>query len=153
MDTATVVDQLTAKRANLSARLEALDASVAAYERQYAARHWTETDSATGSGIRRKPNHKADNARFNSYAREAQVYSDRDATASELAVVDRKLTNALAERDRPTLTRDDILGAVAVRTKTGWHRVAKVNAKTVAVETGYSWTDKYTFDRVLETLS
>ena len=40
--------------------------------------------------------------------------------------------------------------AIAIRTSSGWHRVKKVNAKSVTVETGYSWTDRYTLDRVLE---
>jgi hypothetical protein len=31
-----------------------------------------------------------------------------------------------------------------------WHVVAKANAKTIAVETGYSWTDKYPYHEVTE---
>lgn len=57
---------------------------------------------------------------------------------------------AKAEAERVHLTRDDILGATHVRTRYGWHKVAKVNTTTVAVETGYSWTDKYPFSKVLE---
>lgn len=35
-----------------------------------------------------------------------------------------------------------ILGADMVRDQFGWHKVIKVNAKTVTVETPYSWTDR-----------
>ena len=40
--------------------------------------------------------------------------------------------------------------AIAIRTSSGWHRVKKVNAKSMTVETGYSWTDRYALDRILE---
>lgn len=36
----------------------------------------------------------------------------------------------------------------AVRVRGQWARVARVNAKTVSVETGYSWTDKYPWAEV-----
>lgn len=47
-------------------------------------------------------------------------------------------------------TTEELKAARAVRTSSGWHRVAKVNAKSVSVETGYSWTDRYTLDKILE---
>lgn len=56
----------------------------------------------------------------------------------------------LAERDRVRFTRQDIKGATWVRVNYGWRKVARVNAKTVSVETGYSWTDRIEFDKVLE---
>lgn len=37
-----------------------------------------------------------------------------------------------------------------VRTRWGWKTVAKVNRKTVSVETGYSWTDKLPIDEIKE---
>lgn len=56
----------------------------------------------------------------------------------------------IAERDRVRLTRDDIAGATHVRLAGGWWKVARVNATTVSVETGYSWVDRHSFDKVLE---
>lgn len=56
----------------------------------------------------------------------------------------------LAERDRVRFTHEDIKGATWVRVGYGWCKVARVNAKTVSVETGYSWTDRIVFDKVLE---
>jgi hypothetical protein len=37
-----------------------------------------------------------------------------------------------------------------IRTRFGWKRVVRVNKKTVSVETGYSWTDKYEVTDILE---
>lgn len=55
-----------------------------------------------------------------------------------------------AEAERPRLTREQIAGATHVRTRFGWHKVARVNKTTVSVETGYSWTDRYPFDEIHE---
>lgn len=56
-----------------------------------------------------------------------------------------------AERNKPVpFTTEELQAARAVRTSVGWHRVARVNTKTVSVETGYSWNDRYTFDKILE---
>ena len=58
---------------------------------------------------------------------------------------------AYAERNKPVpFTTEELQAARAVRTSVGWHRVARVNTKTVSVETGYSWNDRYTFDKILE---
>jgi hypothetical protein len=40
--------------------------------------------------------------------------------------------------------------AKVVRTVTGWHKVVKVNAKSVTVETLYSWTDRIEVSRIIE---
>lgn len=62
----------------------------------------------------------------------------------------RSYARRIAERDRVLLTREDVLGATHVRLSTGWWKVAKVNATTVSVETGYSWTDRHQFAKILE---
>jgi hypothetical protein len=56
----------------------------------------------------------------------------------------------IAERDRVRLTREDIAGATHVLVSRTWRKVVRVNKTTVSVETGYSWTDRYTFDKVLQ---
>jgi len=48
------------------------------------------------------------------------------------------------------VTMEDLSDARAIRTVNGWQKVAKVNAKSVSVETGYSWTDRVAVDKVLE---
>lgn len=56
-----------------------------------------------------------------------------------------------AERNKPVpFTTEELKAARVIRTSVGWHKVAKVNAKSVSVETGYSWTDRYTIDKILE---
>ena len=56
-----------------------------------------------------------------------------------------------AKRTAPVaFTPEQLKAARTIRTSSGWHRVVKVNAKSVSVWTGYSWTDRYTFDRILE---
>ncbi len=61
-----------------------------------------------------------------------------------------RVAAAASEAARVRLTREDMLGATHVRTSAGWHRVATVNIKTVSVETGYSWVDRYRFDQILQ---
>lgn len=56
----------------------------------------------------------------------------------------------IEERDRVRLSREDIVGARFVRTLTGWRKVVRVNAKSVSVDSGYSWVDRIDFDRVFE---
>lgn len=55
----------------------------------------------------------------------------------------------IAERDRTLLTRDEIAGATHVLISRTWHKVVRVNKTTVSVDSGYSWVDRYTFDKVL----
>lgn len=55
----------------------------------------------------------------------------------------------IAERDRKRLTRDDIVGANYVRIAGSWRKVVRVNTTTVSVDSGYSWVDRFTFDKVL----
>jgi hypothetical protein len=47
-------------------------------------------------------------------------------------------------------TSDELKAATHIRTDTGWHKVVRVSAKSVTVETGYSWTDRYALGKVLE---
>lgn len=55
-----------------------------------------------------------------------------------------------AERARPKLTADDVRGSTLVRDEYGWHKVVRVSAKSVTVETGYSWTDRIPLEKILE---
>lgn len=56
----------------------------------------------------------------------------------------------IAERDRVRLTIEDIKGAKFVRTSTGWRKVVRVNAKTVSVDSGYSWVDRIDINQIVE---
>lgn len=55
-----------------------------------------------------------------------------------------------AEKARPKPTADDVRGARFVRDQYGWHRVVRVSAKSVTVETPWSWTERIPLDKVLE---
>lgn len=56
----------------------------------------------------------------------------------------------IAERDRERFEHDDIAGAKYIRTHAGWYKVVRVNAKSVSVESGYSWVDRIELDKILE---
>lgn len=75
----------------------------------------------------------------------AAVRAESDAAWKKLREASRQ-----AEADRQRFTRDEILTVTHVRTLHGWWKVARVNKTTVSVESGYSWTDRYPFDKVLE---
>lgn len=58
---------------------------------------------------------------------------------------------ATAERNKPVaFTDDEYKAARAVRTKLGWRKVVRVSAKSVAVESGHSWTDRILRAQILE---
>lgn len=58
--------------------------------------------------------------------------------------------NQEAENARVPLTAEDVKGARLVRDRFGWHKVVRCSAKSVTVETGYSWTDRIAVDKILE---
>ena len=58
---------------------------------------------------------------------------------------------AAAEQRTPVpFSEEQYRAATAVRTKLGWRPVVKVNAKSVSVATGYSWTDRVPRAQILE---
>jgi hypothetical protein len=138
--------QLATARENLARLTVQRDAIV----KRDDSRHWTEADSATGSGIRRKPNAKADSRRYAGYSRDAEVFAERNRIETLVSVLESRLAYAVAEAGRVRLTRGDIVGAQFIRTELGWAKVRRVNAKSVSVDSGYSWADLIPFDKVLE---
>lgn len=74
----------------------------------------------------------------------------RQARQAHREAFERRQAARVAEQARPKLSSADVDGATHVRDQFGWHRVVRVNAKSVSVETGYSWTDRIPLDRVLE---
>jgi hypothetical protein len=84
-----------------------------------------------------------------------QVLAEAKAvTAASRAQMDARVkAKREAELVRVRLTREDIVGARAVRSARGWQAVVRVNAKSVSVDTGYSWVDRIPFDDVLEVKS
>jgi len=107
-------------------------------------------DSAILSGTRRKVDRKGTYARRNAYDREAAATLLAVELAREVGALGRQLVRARAEAARVRFVAADFVGAVAVRDRFGWHRVVRVNTTTVAVETGFSWTDRIPFENVLQ---
>lgn len=60
----------------------------------------------------------------------------------------KRLEARIAEIERPRLTREDVRGATLVHDGISWRKVVRVNAKSVSVESGYSWVDRIDFDRI-----
>jgi len=108
-------------------------------------------DTAILSGIRRKHNAKADTRRYNAYDREAAAYAEHAAATASWRVAESRIA-ALAEKEAAVglVVPAD---ACLVRDSYGWHRVIRVNTKSVSVETGYSWTDRIPLANVLEARS
>lgn len=107
-------------------------------------------DPATLSGVRRTGGQRADARRFAAYDREAaaaKTLAAAEADAQrEAAAAERAARDAAAPCDLDTLRPGD-----AVRDRHGWHRVVRVNAKSVTVATGYSWDDRIPHSKVVET--
>lgn len=64
----------------------------------------------------------------------------------------RSLRQRITEVERVRFTPGQLKGAVFVRSKHGWHRVVRVNVKTVTVPSlvGGSWTDTIPVESILE---
>lgn len=60
----------------------------------------------------------------------------------------RSLENRIAEAERAHYTAADLKGATHVRDRTSWRKVVRVSAKSVTVETPYSWTDRIPIDQI-----
>lgn len=60
----------------------------------------------------------------------------------------KRLEARIAEIERPRLTREDVVGAVLIHDGNSWRKVVRVNAKSVSVESGYSWVDRVPFDDI-----
>lgn len=86
----------------------------------------------------------------NAYASADRAAREVDEKIAHYSQKVRAYERRIAERDRERLTVSDVAGATHVRIGRSWHKVVRVNAKSVTVETGYSWTDRYALDKILE---
>ena len=69
-------------------------------------------------------------------------YRAERARLAEAVQLDRRALAALAAAGTIRVySRETVAVGDAVKAHGRWHRVARVNAKSVSVETGYSWTD------------
>lgn len=142
----------------LEAKLEAKRAELVTLEAKYDKAHGVAVRATPGlenrdpgvlSGISRKPSPKRDAARFNSYRRESEAGRAMDQCREDIRVLEARIEREARNAPVP-FTPEELKAARLVRTHHGWHKVARVNAKSVSVETGYSWTDRYAIEKVLE---
>ena len=77
-----------------------------------------------------------------------EAHRDADARIAKWSHRVASLKQRIAELERTTFTAEDLQGVTHVRTRTGWHKVVSVNAKTVTVETPYSWTDRILIETI-----
>jgi hypothetical protein len=84
-------------------------------------------------------------------ATEALVDSSVAAVKAQHAADFASRKAAASERNAPVaFSEDEYRKARAIRTRLGWHKVVRVNAQSVTVETGRSWTDRIARQKVLE---
>lgn len=86
---------------------------------------------------------------------EREIQRTIDAAKAEIAAdaaAERAAAKAeYAARTAPVpYTAEQLAAATHIRTATGWHKVVRVSAKSVTVETGYSWTDRHPLARIIE---
>jgi len=137
--------ELEAKLADAKARLVKAEQDATAFD----ARARAEWDPAMGSGIRRKPNAKADRARLARSNKEVAMWKKAHDIQNEIAKLESRIAHAKRIVPIP-FTDEQWKAARAVRTAGAWHRVVRMNAKSATVETPYSWTDRVPRDRVIE---
>ncbi|ARC56019.1 hypothetical protein AS850_02890 [Frondihabitans sp. 762G35] len=86
---------------------------------------------------------KATDATVDAAAAEIREHTARAWAEARALVAER-------ERTRHRFTREELIGVTHIRTNLGWHKVIRINARSVTVDSGYSWTDSYRFDRILD---
>jgi hypothetical protein len=106
-------------------------------------------DNSPGWSRRRGGSGKQARLRYDAQLRRAGEYGRKIAAleAQERAMV----ANGGQPVVKPgPVDPSELVGAVAVRTRWGWREVVRVNAKSVTVKSGYSWTDRVPNGQVIE---
>ena len=90
-------------------------------------------------------------ARSTEAAIRAEKQRQAEAEAARQAEVSaRRKAAREADAARATFTAADLSGATHVRDSIGWHRVVRVNDKSVTVSTDFTWDDRIPMSRVLQ---
>lgn len=107
-------------------------------------------DSAILSGVRRRPDRKGDGRRFTAYDHEAAAYEALTAQEKLIEGLERRVAKAQRDAEAPR-DLDSLAAGWYIRDHYGWHKVIRVNAKSVTVETPWSWPERIPFWKVIET--
>lgn len=67
-----------------------------------------------------------------------------------MTALELRLAKAIKDAEAPC-ELDKLTKGWLIRDRWGWHRVVRVNKKSVSVETPYTWTDRIPLDRIIET--
>lgn len=79
-----------------------------------------------------------------------KAHNEADARIKHWEYKVRSAQRRLAELERVPFTAGELKGARFVHDGIGWREVVRVNAKSVTVTTGYSWTDRVEISKVRE---
>lgn len=143
-------DAQSAPSVRLAERLDEARAEVAALKAQEQA-HYASLGPADPSLARLRPGPLKQHRR----RVESELNAERDLgmrirrAESKVHSLQHQLAEQV-ERERPKLTAADLAGARAVRDRFGWHRVVKVNQKTVKVVVAPGMDDLLPIAKVLE---
>ncbi len=108
-------------------------------------------DSAILSGTTRHRNLRRESARHAAYAAEARVAAELARARREVEGLERaERQRAADELSRQRVTPESLAVATHVRDRFGWHKVVRVNAKSVSVESGYSWVDRLPIGEIID---
>lgn len=145
MAEATSIEDLREKLAYARERLEAANEAMRAADRREEAAH------EMGGGIpgfgasgSQRAARQVRSALDSSY----RAWKDASERIEKWAYRVKRLEARVADMERPRLTREDVLGASQIHDGTFWRKVVKVNAKTVSVDSGYSWVDRVPFEEI-----
>lgn len=76
-----------------------------------------------------------------------EIAAEKRAENEQIKIARREALRA--EKLRKKFTAEELASASRVRDRFGWHEVVRINAKTVTVQSPYSWTERIPIDRVL----
>lgn len=128
-------DALVARSSEISARFEFGQPIILNHHSERHARR----DQDRSDGLMRKASHCYDLAAR--WEAKAEMLERREAAR-------------IAANVAPTITRDDVQPGDVVVTLIGTrrvgHKVVRANAKSITVETGYSWTDRLSYGEIVE---
>ncbi|MTE24867.1 hypothetical protein [Microbacterium sp. ZXX196] len=140
------VDELRSKLAHARERLEAAEEAMRVADRR------EEDARALGGGIpgfggsgNQRAAQQVRSALDSSY----RAWKEATERIEKWAYRVKRLEARVAEAERVRFTAADLKGARFVKTFV-WHRVVRVNAKSVSVESGYSWTDRLAIERITD---
>lgn len=142
----TDAEDLRGKLTHARERLEAANEAMRAADRKQEAAHEMGGGilgfGASGSQRAAQQVRAAHGSAYN-------AWKDASARIEKWSYRVKRLEARLAEVERVRYTASDLAGAVAVK-DFEWHRVVKVNAKSVTVATPYDWTDRIPLDRITD---